>query len=241
MGYHQAMQKHIESQVRYWNERKHAIEKIEFAEHEDKKQNPFITLSREYGVGAFGIAEKIVSIINEKHISQQSWAAYDKSILDKITGDLGLSKSLAETLTDNARKKMTDLLQTSFSKFPPQVAVYRKLVEVIRTLAITGNVVVVGRAGNIITKDMVKGFHVRLVAPMQYRAESISRRMKVNHREAEELILARDSERDGFISEYVKFDNTDPKNYHLTVNLGFMSEDEAARLVIESMKACGYF
>lgn len=241
MGYHQAMQKHIDSQVRYWVERKNAIEKIEFGEHEDKRHNPFITLSREYGVGAFGIAEKIVAMINEKHVSQQNWAAYDKSILDKITGDLGLSKSLAETLTDNARKKMTDLLQTSFSTFPPQVAVYRKLVEVIRTLAITGNVVVVGRAGNIITKDMIKGFHVRLVAPMQYRAESISRRMKVNHREAEEMIIAKDRDRDGFIREYVKFDNTDPKNYHLTVNIGHMTEEEAAKLIIDSMKVCGYF
>ena len=240
MGYHQAMQKYIDGQVRYWKERKDAIEKIEFNDRVEKKNGPFITLSREYGVGAFYLGEKIVKIINEKHKSTHTWAAYDRRLLDNIMSDLGFSKSLAETLTDNARKKMGDLLQTSFSTFPPQVAVFRKLVETIRTLAVTGNVVIVGRAGNIITRDMVKGFHVRLVAPMSVRIERISERFKVSHKEAENMIIEKDSKRDGFIKEYVKFDNTDPLNYHLIVNLGHVSDDEAAELIVESMKACGY-
>jgi len=240
MGYHQAMQKYIDSQVRYWKERKDAIEKVEFKDHDEKKNAPFITVSREYGVGAFYLSEKIVQVINQKYKNAHDWAAYDRRLLDNIISDLGLSKSLAETLTDNARTKMTDLLQTSFSSFPPQVAVYRKLVETIRTLAITGNVVLVGRAGNIITRDMVKGFHVRLVAPMHTRIEKISERFKVSHKEAETMIIEKDSKRDGFIKEYVKFDNTDPLNYHLVVNLGHMSDDEAAVLIVESMKACGF-
>ncbi len=240
MGYHQAMQIHIDSQVRYWKERKDAIEKVEFNEKAEKKNKPFVTLSREYGVGAFELSEKIVQLINANHKPEPEWASYDRKLLDKIMDDLGFSKSLAEILTDGARKKMTDFIQTSFSKFPPQVAVYRRMVEIIRTLAITGNVVLVGRAGNIITRDMIKGFHVRLVAPLSYRAEKISKRMNVSHKEAEQLILDKDSKRDGFIKEFVKFDNTDPNNYHLTVNLGFMSVDEAAAVIVDAMKECGY-
>lgn len=240
MGYHQAMQKYIDSQVRYWKERKAAIEAVESKEQSDKKNKPFITLSREYGVGAFELGEKIVHIINEKYKTVPEWAAYDRSLLDKIISDLGLSESLAETLTSNSRKKLTDFLQTSFSSFPPQVAVFRKLVETIRTLAMAGNVVVVGRAGNIITKDMANGFHVRIVAPMSYRAERIGRIQKVSHHEAERLINEKDSERDGFIKEYVKFDNADSTNYHLVVNLGHMTSDEAAAVIVSAMKDCGY-
>jgi cytidylate kinase len=234
------MQKYIDGQVRYWKERKDAIEAVEILEHADKKNKPFVTLSREYGVGAFGLSEKIVHLINEKYKPVPEWASYDRKLLDKIMDDLGLSKSLAETLTDGARKKMTDFIQTSFSKFPPQVAVYRRLVEIIRTLAVTGNVVIVGRAGNIITRDMVKGFHVRIVAPLSYRAENISKRMNVSHKEAEQLIIDKDAQRDGFIQEFVKFDNTDPNNYHITVNLGHMSVDEAAAVIVNSMKDCGF-
>ena len=240
MGYHQAMQKYIDSQVRYWKERKDAIEKVEFSEEAEKKNKPFITLSREYGVGAFELAEKVVHAINEKNKPIPEWAAYDRTLLDKIENDLGLSGSLAETLTDTARKKMTDFLQTSFSTFPPQVAVFRKLVETIRTLAVTGNVVIVGRAGNIITRDMIKGFHVRIIAPLGYRAERISRTHNVSHKEAERLIIEKDSKRDGFIKEFVKFDNAQPLNYHLVVNLGQMSVDEAAVVIVDAMKACGF-
>jgi len=240
MGYHQAMQKYIDGQVRYWKERKAAIETVESKEQIEKKNKPFITLSREYGAGAFELSEKIVQIINEKHHSVPEWAAYDKNLLDRIIDDLGLSESLAETLTTNSRNNLTDFIQTSFSSFPPQVAVYRKLVETIRTLAIAGNVVVVGRAGNIITRDMIKGFHVRIVAPVAFRAERISKLQNVSHHEAERIIIEKDAKRDGFIKEFVKFDNADPENYHLVVNLGRMTTDEAAALIVDSMKDCGF-
>jgi cytidylate kinase len=240
MGYHQAMQKYIDGQVRYWKERKAAIETVESKEKAEKRNKPFITLSREYGVGAYELGEKVVQLINEKYKTTPEWAAYDRALLDKIIDDLGLSESLAQTLTDNARNNLTDFLQTSFSDFPPQVAVFRKLVETIRTLAIAGNVVIVGRAGNIITRDMIKGFHVRIVAPLSYRAERISKLQNVSHKEAEHLIAEKDGKRDGFIKEFVKFDNADPLNYHISVNLGHMSVDEAAAVIVESMKACGY-
>jgi len=240
MGYHQAMQKYIDGQVRYWKDRKAAIETVVSKGGIDKKNRPFVTLSREYGVGAFELAEKIVQVINEKYKTTPEWAAYDRALLDKIIADLGLSKSLAETLTDNARSTLTDFLQTSFSSFPPQVAVFRKLVETIRTLAIAGNMVIVGRAGNIITGDMGKGFHVRIVAPISYRAEKISKRMNVSRKEAEQLIMEKDAKRDGFIKEFVKFDNADPLNYHMMVNLGHMSVDEAAAVIVDSMKDCGF-
>jgi len=240
MGYHQAMQIHIDAQVRYWKERKDAIEKVEFSEEMDKKNKPFITLSREYGVGAFGLGEKIVRIINEKYKSSPEWAAYDRTILDKLMNDLGLSESLAATLTDNSKRKMADFIQTAFSKFPPQVAVYRKLVEVVRTLAVHGNVVIVGRAGNVITRDMIKGFHVRVVAPMHFRAERISRTHNIKIEEAKKLVVEKDAKRDGFIKEYVKHDNKEPLNYHIVVNLGQMTDDEAAMAIVNSMQACGF-
>lgn len=240
MGYHQTMQKYIDSQVRYWKERKAAIETVESKDMIEKKNKPFITLSREYGVGAYELAEKIVQLINEKYTTTPEWAAYDRALLDRIIDDLGLSQSLAQTLTDNARNNLTDFLQTSFSNFPPQVAVFRKLVETIRTLAIAGNVVIVGRAGNIITRDMIKGFHVRIVSPLNSRAERISKLQNVSNKEAERLIAEKDSKRDGFIKEFVKFNNADPLNYHLSVNLGYMSIDEAAAVIVDSMMACGY-
>lgn len=242
MGYHKAMQKYIDSQVRYWKEQKNAVDLPELKSKPAvvKKHRPFITLSREYGSGAYEIGEKIVMLINEKFKSKPEWAAYDKKLLDNIINDLGISETLAESLTSNTKQKLSDFFQTSFSKFPPQVAVYRKLAETMRSLAINGHVVLVGRASNMITRDMDKGFHVRLVAPVQYRAGRISSWKNISMKEAEHIVMEKNKERDSFIKEFVKFDSTNPLNYHLVINLGQISIDEAAAVVVDSIKDCGY-
>ena len=242
MGYHKAMQRYIDSQVRYWKEQKDAVDLPELKSKPavEKKHRPFITLSREYGSGAYEIGEKIIMLINEKYHPTPEWAAYDKKLLDTIADDLGISETLAESLTSNTKQKLSDFIQTSFSKFPPQVAVYRKLAETVRRLAINGHVVIVGRASNMITRDMDKGFHVRIVAPVHYRAGRISSWKNIPMKEAEQIVTDKNKERDSFIKEFVKFDNTNALNYHLTVNLGQLSIDEAAAVIVDSMKVCGY-
>ncbi|HPS56993.1 MAG TPA: cytidylate kinase-like family protein [Spirochaetota bacterium] len=239
MGYHSAsMMMYIDAQVKFWKNQKDAIDQVEVKEktRAASGQKPFVTISRQYGAGAYEVGEKLVTLMNERLKPEHAWAAYDRKLLDKLEKDLGLSESLAGTLTENARAKLTDLLQTNFSKFPPQVAVYRKLVENIRTLASNGNVVIIGRAGNIITEDMANGFHVRVVAPLHQRVERMSKILSVRYEEAKQIVMERDQKRDSFISEYVKHDNTDPLNYNLVLNMGKLSVDEAAEIIAASMK-----
>lgn len=244
MGYHSAsMMRCIDAQVKYWKDQKEAIDQVEV---KDKPRfasghKPFVTISRQYGAGAYDVGEKLVSLLNEKLSPVPHWAAYDRKLLDKLEKDLGLSEFLAATLTDNARGKLTDLLQTSFSKFPPQVAVYRKLVETVRTLAYNGNVVLVGRSANIITRDMANGFHVRIVAPLNVRAERMSKILSCGIKEAERIVIEKNEQRDSFIKEYVHFDNSDPLNYNLVLNTGKLTIDEAAAIIESSMKIYGMF
>lgn len=230
MPLNRAMEKHINNQVAFWSQQKNVIESIEV-----KPKKPFITISREYGVGAFEVSGKIVDALNSSKKSDLEWAAYDKNLLDKIAQDLGLSKSLADTLTSNARSQLTELFQTSFSKFPTQVAIYRKLAETVRTMAYNGNVIIVGRAGNIITKDMSNGFHVRLIAPAKWKINRLTQLYGKPQKDAEQAIITKDKERDSYIKEYLKFDNNDPLNYHMTLNMGYISSEEAAEIIKEAL------
>jgi len=152
-----------------------------------------------------------------------------------------LTEALTETLTHTARSKMTDLFQTTFSKFPPQVAVYRKLAEVVRTLAINGHVVIVGRAGNVITREMPYGLHVRIVAPMSYKVKRIAAMLKVSQAEAREIIEKKEMDRESFIKNFLKFDPEDPHNYDVVINNENFAVDELARLIIDTMKRKGIF
>ncbi len=232
MAYHKSMDKYINGQVRFWNHQKEAIDSLE---SKPGKGRSFVTVSREYGCGAFEISEKLVEVINENYNPEPIWAAYDRNLLNKLGEDMGLSESLMDTLTNNAHKKLTEFFQTSFSKFPPQVAVYRKLAETVRTLAFNGHVVIVGRAGNMMTRDLANGFHVRIVAPVSWKAERISKICGFSTKEAERIIAEKTKERDSYVKEFVKFDNNDTHNYHMIINAGRMTADEAAKSIADAM------
>lgn len=227
----------IFKQIEHWRRQKGAVE-------EDKEKAntiPFVTISREYGCGGFDVAAALTDILDKEYHAVPVWAAYDKQILDKITADMGLTSQLTETLTSAARSKMTDILQTSFSKFPPQVAVYRKLAEIVRTLAINGHVVIVGRAGNIITRDMPCSLHVRMVASLPYRVERIAAKNNISKADAKQMIRQKEKERESFIKKFLQFDPADPHGYDIVINCECFAIEDSARLIIDAMNRKGIF
>ncbi len=230
----QSMDTYINSQLRYWQQRKDFIENIE-----EKSIVPFITISREYGCGGYDIAAKIVELINAEKNEDPLWTAYDKELIQKVMDDMGLSQALVETLTTNGRSKMADVLETTFSKMPAQVTVYRKMVKVIRLLAFNGKVIIVGRGGNAITRDMENGYHVRIVAAEDWKVKNIMEKLSNSRKEAEKLVKTKQNDRERFIKEYVKFDLTDPENYDIVINNSRNTTEEAAKIIIAGMKIKG--
>ncbi len=232
-------ERQIYNQIEYWQRQKPQSGTDEPLDKEN--QFPFITISREYGCGGFEVADIVVRELNHAYKQNPIWGAYDKQILDRISHDMGITEALAETLTGSARRKMTELFQTSFSKFPPQVAVYRKLAEVVRMLAINGHVVIVGRAGNAITKDMPYGMHVRVVAPMEWKVERLVQLNSISKQKARELIKEKTEDREGYLKQFVQFDPRNSHNYDLIINNAHYSIENTAMMIIEALKLKGIF
>lgn len=231
-----AVDKYTNAQAIYWQKQKFQLD-----EPEKVNKLPFVTISREYGCGGYVVASKLTEIINEEFKPEPLWAAYDKKLLAKLMIDTGLSSSLIDTLTGKARNKLTDLIQTSFSDFPPQVAVHKKLVETILMLALNGNAVIVGRGGNMVTKakKISNGFHVRLIAPYDCRAEKIAKAMNISKIEATKLIKEKTKEREEYFREFFKMDIGDPHHYDIVINDATFSVEQSARLIIQGMKYKG--
>jgi cytidylate kinase len=227
-----SLDKYINAQFKYWRHQKNTITTPVL-----KSQRQFITISREYGCSGYAIAKEIIKILNGADEKPEPlWAAYERGVLDRVMKDMGLSSHLARTLTDNAKKDMTDILKTAFSNLPPQVAVYQKLAETIRLLAANGNVVIVGRASNVITRGMAGGFHVMIVAPMEYKIKNIMKFKGITKKEAEKLVIENTARRENYIKEYVRFDVTNPHNYDLLINLSRNTINGVAQLIIEGLK-----
>ncbi len=239
MGKNNVREQQLYRQIEYWQRQKNISDIGEKVDKEN--ENPFITISREYGCGGYEVAEHVVSELNHAYKQHPIWGAYDKLILDRISSDMGITNTLADTLTGSARRKMTELFQTTFSKFPPQVAVYRKLAEVVRMLAINGHVVIVGRAGNAITKDMPYGMHVRIIAPMDWKVERIMRLANISKKDAKSVIAEKTGDRESFLKEFVMFDSRDSHNYDLVINNADYTIENAAMLIIEALKLKGIF
>ena len=232
MSSYLAMEKLINKQVKFWESQKARVKEID----EVEALKPFITIEREYGCLGYDLAKKIVDILNTEYKEDPVWAAYDRQVLDRVMKDMGLSESLTKTLTDDARQQLANVLNTSFSKFPPQVAVYKKLAETIRMLAVNGNVVIVGRAGNVITRGLKGGYNIRIIAPMDFKIKNIMKIKNVDKKEAEKLVIDNTARRGSNIREFVDFDIDDPHNYHLILNAAKFSVEEKARIIIEGLK-----
>lgn len=229
-----AIDRFMNAQVIYWKKQKEKLD-----EPEKVNRLPFVTISREYGCCGYQVALKLTEILNEELKPEPLWAAYDKKLLDKLMIDTGLSESLVETLTGKARNKLTNLIQTTFSSFPPQVAVHKKLVEIITMLALNGHVVIVGRGGNMITKEVESGFHVRLVAPVNSRAEKLSKTLNMTKSEATKMLKEKTKQREEYMKEFFKIDLADPHNYDMVINDATFSVEHVARLIIQGMKYKG--
>lgn len=229
------MEKFINKQMKFWESQK---SKVKTASEVDALK-PYITIEREYGCLGYDLAKKLINKLNEEQKSDPVWAAYDKQVLDRVMKDMGLSESLAKTMTDDARTQLANVLSTTFSSFPPQVSVYKKLAETIRMLAVNGHVVIIGRASNVITRDIKGGYNVRIIAPMDYKIKNVMKIKNVDKKEAEKLVIDNTTRRVNYIKEYVNFDITDPHNYHLIINAAKFSHDEMARIIIEGLTLQG--
>lgn len=224
------LERWIQNQMKVWESEKNVIEK-------EEKPRPFITISRQYGCFARDIAETLAKSLNELQ-NTDKWITYDKNLINKIEEKYNISEKIVETIDTKRREEMSELWRTMLSDLPPQVAVFQKLASTIRTLAIHGNAILVGRGSVVITRGLRYGLHVRFVAPLQYRIQKVMQIHKIKDRlTAEKLIEDKDKQRHEFMTQYIKFDAYDPASYDLTFNIAQFTPDQIASIVIAALKS----
>lgn len=106
--------------------------------------------------------------------------------------------------------------------------------QVIRDLASDNNVVILGRASNLVLKDWPGGLHVGGVAPLEYRIETMMRREGVNKEAAEKMVLEQERSQTAYVRRFYKTDVLDPMNFHMVINVAALGTEAAARVVVEA-------
>jgi cytidylate kinase len=198
---------------------------------------PFVAVSREYGCEAVPLAKRLVEILNERCRPSIAWAAYDRELLDKVASELHLHRSIVESLDGRRRDEMSELFDNILNRKVDEAVVFRKLAEVIRTLAIHGHAVLVGRGSVLLTQDLKNGLHVRLVAPREWRVHKVASERNISWREAESTVDEGERQRHHYISTFFVLDPKHPFHHDLVIDNSRFNVAQIAEIIFTALGA----
>ncbi|MCW3786662.1 AAA family ATPase [Plebeiibacterium sediminum] len=209
-----------------------------------QSEGPVITISREYGCPGKRIAKYLSEVLTEKLKRQDSnkeWRWLSKEIIDESARELKLSPQLIKDLSEYKNRTFFDNLALFFSDtyYPGDVKINNTIANFIYTAASEGNVVIVGRAAEAITKNFKKSFHVKLMAPLEWRAEIISNTYGKTISEAKKEAMEMDRRRAQF-RHYFEKDVPDVEFYDACFNCREMTDDEIVELIVIIAETRGF-
>lgn len=216
-----------------------------------------VSLSRQLGAGgseiAAGVAKALgLRVIDREAIDQAAMGAgvpevalqelgYEgrRGLVRRILDTLKASPAIPSVVEMQRRDAGTSLPMPRgiFTPARPLLSVamdeYVRMVGmVIQDMAAEGNVLIIGRASQVILRDHPEALRVQVVAPLARRVEKRMRIEGLSQREATQAILASDQARADFLRRYYGVDWLDPQLYDLVINTGRTSIQTAVQLVV---------
>jgi len=201
-----------------------------------RERAPTITVSREAGAGGHSVAEALVEILRGRaEEGTPPWTLFDGDLVEKVLEDHDLPKALAAAMPEDRVAGISDTMDELFGLRPSSWTLVMKTADTILHLAALGNVVVVGRGANIITRRLDQAFHVRLVASFDERVARIREREQLGDQAAERFVRRTDDGRRRYVKKYYGEDIEDPLLYHVVINTDRVSVFEAARMIADAV------
>ncbi len=160
---------------------------------------PIITISREVGCNGVKLAYKIASRLNNEAKTPE-WKVLSKEIFFQSARELDLEPEKVRSIFKQSDKYAFNEILSAFSnkRFKSEKKIIKTVTDVIRTFALDGFYIIVGRAGHFIAQDVKNALHLRLIAPLEYRIKTIMDNNHLNREEAIEFIDKVEKERLAF-------------------------------------------
>jgi cytidylate kinase len=197
---------------------------------------PCITISRETGAGAEVISQRLIEILQKyKKDDMPDWTIFDKNLIEKVLEDHHLPKTLAEIFDEKKYSSILSFASEVLVGQPSLQTLVHKTTQTILSLAEIGNVIIIGRGGNIVTANLPNAFHVRLVSTVEDRIKHIKEAYGYDTKQATEFLKKDDQARKNYLSTYFHKQIDDPLNYHLVINTHVFEHDAAADMIASAV------
>ena len=199
------------------------------------KAPPAVTISRQTGTGAMVVAGELSEFMQASQPKPCRWTVFDKNLVAQILEDHKLPMAIAKFMSEERVSAIQDAVEELLGLHPPTKTLLQLSSETVLHLAHLGHVILIGHAANIITRDMPNVFHVRLVAPLEWRVAQIMARNQLEHKAAAEFVRKSDLGRKRFLKDHFHADIDDPLHYDLVINTCRLPQREVAQLIGEAV------
>jgi cytidylate kinase len=214
-----------------------------------------ITISRQFGSSGDEIARRVCELLG--------FQIFDKRLIARAASESGIAQD--NTLLDYTEEnyQVRSFLDRLFNRMPAVSPMYFGQVDIpvkvndetrinedvavelvetaIHSAYNAGNMVIVGRGGQMILQDKSDAIHVRVEAPLEDRIQRVKEHLRTTmqvfradidiRRKAQDLIYEKDAASASYIRHFYHRDWDDLSLYHLVINSGKLSIEDAARLV----------
>jgi cytidylate kinase len=201
---------------------------------------PVVTISRQSGCSARRLTQRLVDELNKRRKPEEpsrEWDYVNKELLQKAARELDVKPSeIAYVFKYQERNALGDIFASYANKYYKSDRKIRKTIaDVIRSISMEGNIIVIGRAGVVLTKDIMKSLHISLEAPLEWRSLMISERYDLSFADAKKSVIEMDKKRQRF-RESFEGRNTDYTWFDVTFNRMTLTENEIVETIIKMMQ-----
>lgn len=192
-----------------------------------------VTISREYGSGGRIIGKLLAEKLNVPF--------YDKEILDMAAEQSGYSRELIEGTELKAKSSFAYNLASALSfnegVSGSPLSVNEKMFlaqfQVIKEIGETDKAVIVGRCADYVLRDMPGVTNVFIYAEQEDRVRRAIDVYGDDPQKAKEIVATYDKARQNYYNYHTGLKWGEFKNYNLAINSSYISEEEAANLIVE--------
>ena len=195
-----------------------------------------ITIGRSFGSGGGFIGQAIGKKLGIPF--------YDNELISKVAEESGYSKSL---FADGEEKRSLFSMSSFFSSgrmgyidsgYVNDNVMFKIQSEVIRSIALKGDAVIIGRCADYILRDM-KCLNVFICAPEEYRIQRLMSEEGLTEDEAEKLMRRKDRTRETYYNYYTFGAWGQAANYNLCVDSSVLGIEGTADYIIDYGRRAG--
>jgi cytidylate kinase len=203
---------------------------------------PVVTISRQAGARANTIATELVKELSrsKKIPLNRPWTVFNQNLLDHVIREHCLPEQTAAYFPEDRPDEIRALIAEMLGLHPGSYTSARKMAETIRSLAVAGNTVIVGRGANLITMGIKQSLHVRFVGSRESRVRHYARKFGLSDGDAAREVDRLDRARKRYVKSNFEHDIEDSKYYDLVVNTdGYDNASVCRMLRLALEEKCG--